>query len=54
VLIIMLFVLAARLGSLLTQQGFAISDGDLVIVRMNFAESEKPVPVSTIFNEGRL
>jgi len=35
-------------------QRLPIGDGDLVVVRMDFAEGEKAVPVAAIFNEGGL
>ena len=35
-------------------QRLTVGDGDLVIVGMNFAESEKAVAVATIFDEGGL
>ena len=39
---------------LFAQQGFAVGDGDLVVVGMNFAESEETVAVAAIFDKGRL
>ena len=39
---------------LLTQQGLAVSLGDLIIVGMDFAEGEKAVAVAAIIDEGRL
>ena len=36
------------------QQGLTISERDLVIIRMDFRESEKAVTVSTVIHEGRL
>src|SRR5206468_7675664 len=35
-------------------QGLTVSDRDLIIVRVNFAESEKAVAVAAIFDEGSL
>jgi hypothetical protein len=42
------------LFGLLTQQGFAVSDRDLVVVRMDLVEGEEPVPVAPVFDEGGL
>ena len=38
----------------LAQQGFAVGDGDLVVVRVDFVEGEEAVAVAAILDEGRL
>jgi hypothetical protein len=35
-------------------QGLTVGDGDLIIIRMDFAEGEKAVAIAAIFDEGRL
>ncbi len=35
-------------------QGLAIGDRDLIVVRMNFAEGQKAVTVAAVLDEGRL
>ena len=65
--VIALFVVLIRLGlcgaqclflsgmlSLFAQQGFAIFLGDLVIIGVNFAESEEAMAVAAIIDERRL
>src|SRR5690606_3087440 len=49
-----LLVLVLILRGLGRQQRLPIRHGDLVIVRMDFAECEKAVPVAAIFDEGGL
>ena len=43
-----------RVLGFLTQQGFAIRLGDLIIIGMDFAEGEKAVAVAAIVDERRL
>ncbi len=42
------------LVSLFAQQGFAVGDGDLVIVGVDFVEGEEAVAVAAVLDEGRL
>ena len=42
------------LGLFVAQQGFAVGNGDLVIVGVDFAEGEEAVAVAAIFHERRL
>ncbi len=46
-------VLVVLLG-LLAQQGFAVGDRDLVVVRVDFVEGQKAVAVAAVLDEGRL
>jgi hypothetical protein len=49
------FLLVLLLGLFLfAQQRFAIGDGDLVVIGMDFAEGEEAVAVAAILDEGRL
>jgi hypothetical protein len=49
------FFLGLAVGALFgLDQRLAIGDGDLVIIRMNFAEGEETVAVAAIFDERRL
>jgi len=49
------FFLGLAMGAFVGfDQRLTIGDRNLVIVRMNFAEGEKAVPVAAIFDEGRL
>ena len=45
--------LGGMLG-LFAKQGVAVGLGDLVIIGVDFAEREEPVPVAAIIDEGRL
>jgi hypothetical protein len=49
------FFLGLAMGAFVGfDQRLTIGDRNLIIVRMNFAEGEKAVPVAAIFDEGRL
>jgi hypothetical protein len=49
------FFLGLSVGALIVlDQRLPIGDGDLVVVGMNFAESEEPVTVAAIFDKGGL
>ena len=54
VVIILVVIIARFIFFLLGQQGLAISDGDLIIIRMNFCKRQKAMAVAAIFNKGRL
>src|SRR5574337_547182 len=49
----LLVLLAVRLR-LFREQRLAVGDGDLIIVRMDFREGQKSMPVSAVVNEGGL
>ena len=52
---ILAFFLGLAMGALVRlDQGLAIGDRNLIIVRMDFAEGEKAVTVAAIFDEGSL
>jgi hypothetical protein len=52
---VFVFFFGLAMGALVRlDQGLAIGDRNLIIVRMDFAESEKAVTVATIFDEGSL
>ena len=51
---IVLLLLAASLLGLLLDQPLPVGDGDLIVVRMDFAEGKEAVPVAAVFDEGGL
>ena len=51
---VFLVALAGGIGPLFSQQGFAVGDGDLVIIGVNFRKCQKPVPVAAVIDKGRL
>ncbi len=51
---ILFLLLAARILGLHRQQPLPIGNGDLVVVRMDFAEGEEAVAVAAILDECRL
>ena len=48
---VFLFLLAASLLGLLLDQALPVGNGDLIVVRMDFAEGEEAVPVAAILDE---
>ncbi len=46
--------MALVLLGLFGEQGFAVGDRDLIVVRMDLVEGEKAVPVAAVLDEGRL
>src|SRR5690606_21762737 len=52
--VVLLLGLAARGGSLLTNQRLAVRNRDLIVIGMNFAERKKAMAVAAIFHERRL
>src|SRR5436309_1678482 len=49
--VIVFFIVAA---GFFLEQGLPVSDGDLIIIRMDFREGEKTVPVAAVIDEGGL
>ena len=54
VLVVVVFLVLARLLGLHGEQALPVGDRDLVVVGMDFAEGEEAVPAAAIFHEGRL
>ena len=52
-LLVFFFRVAMRAAFFL-DQGLTVGDRDLIIVRMDFGEGEKAVPVAAVIDEGRL
>ncbi len=51
----MLVFLGLTMGSaLFLEQGEAVGDGDLVVIRMDFRESQKAVAIAAVIDEGGL
>ena len=49
------FLVVLRVGAgLILDQGLTVRDRDLVVIRMDFGEGQKAVPVPAVVNEGRL
>ena len=51
---VFLLLLAAGLLGLLLDQPLPVGDGNLVVVRMDFAEGKEAVPVAAVLDEGSL
>ncbi len=51
---VVVVILSPGFRSPFLQKLFAVRDGDLIIVRVNFIEGKEAVAIAAIFNKGRL